>query len=95
VRELLARVARAEGALGAACLAGLLACGLILIAILTREDSQTDRRSKAAKIHTLAAGDRDLGRVIVAAGQNETGSDLGLEPLRRVARADSSWTGCA
>jgi hypothetical protein len=35
VRDLLGRVARAEGALGAACLAGLLACGLILIAALT------------------------------------------------------------
>jgi hypothetical protein len=32
VRDLLCRVARGEGALGAACIAGLLACGLIQIA---------------------------------------------------------------
>lgn len=34
MRELLGRIARAEGILGAACVAGLLACGLILIAVL-------------------------------------------------------------
>ena len=60
MRDLLGRVARAEGALGAACLAGLLACGLILIAALTLEDSQTDRHSEAAEIRALVASGRAL-----------------------------------
>jgi hypothetical protein len=33
--------------LGAACLVGLLACGLLLIAALTLESSHVDRRSGA------------------------------------------------
>ncbi|HZX84203.1 MAG TPA: hypothetical protein VFF19_11600, partial [Reyranella sp.] len=56
-----------EGALGAACIAGLLACGLILIAALTLENAQVDRRSEAAEIRTLVAGGRDLGRVLASA----------------------------
>jgi len=67
VRDLLGRIARAEGALGAACLAGLLACGLILIAALTLENSQTDRRSEAAEVRALVASGRELGRVIASA----------------------------
>jgi PAS domain S-box-containing protein len=67
VRDLLCRVARGEGALGAACIAGLLACGLILIAALTLENAQIDRRSEAAEIRALVAGGRELGRVIASA----------------------------
>jgi len=66
VRDLLGRVARAEGALGAACLAGLLACGLILIAVLTLENAK-DNRSEAAEIRALVASGRELGRVIASA----------------------------
>ena len=67
MRDLLGRVARAEGALGAACLAGLLACGLILIAVLTLEDSQVDRRSEAIEIRTLVANGRERGCVVASA----------------------------
>lgn len=67
MRDLLGRIARAEGALGAACLAGLLACGLILIAALTREDSQTDRRSEVGEIRALVASGRAAERQAVAA----------------------------
>ena len=67
MRDLLCRVARGEGALGAACIAGLLACGLILIAALTLENAQVDRRSEAAEIRTLVASGRELGRVIASA----------------------------
>jgi PAS domain S-box-containing protein len=67
VRDLLCRVARGEGALGAACIAGLLACGLILIAALTLENSQVSRRSEAAEIRALVASGRELGRVIASA----------------------------
>jgi hypothetical protein len=67
VRDLLRRVARGEGALGAACIAGLLAFGLILIAALTLENARVDRRSEAAEIRTLVASGRELGRVIAGA----------------------------
>jgi PAS domain S-box-containing protein len=67
VRDLLCRVTRGEGALGAACIAGLLACGLILIAALTLENAQVDRRSEAAEIRTLVSSGRELGRVIASA----------------------------
>jgi PAS domain S-box-containing protein len=67
VRDLLNRIARGEGALGAACIAGLLACGLILIAALTLENSRVDRRSEAAEIRALVASGRELGRVIASA----------------------------
>ncbi|GEP52849.1 hypothetical protein [Reyranella soli] len=71
MRDLLGRIARAEGALGAACLAGLLACCLILIAALTLEDSQTDRRSEVGEIRALVASGHELGRMIAAAGQHD------------------------
>ena len=67
MRDLLSRIARGEGALGAACIAGLLACGLILIAALTLENSQVNRRSEAAEIRALVASGRELGRVIASA----------------------------
>ena len=67
MRDLLGRIARGEGALGAACIAGLLACGLILIAALTLENAQVDRRSEAAEIRALVASGRELGRVIASA----------------------------
>ena len=67
MRDLLGRIARAEGALGAACLAGLLACGLILIAALTLEDSQTDRRSEVGEIRAWVASGRAAERQAVAA----------------------------
>jgi hypothetical protein len=66
MRDLLGRVARAEGAVGAACLAGLLACGLILIAALPLETA-TVNRSEAAEIRALVASGRELGRVIASA----------------------------
>lgn len=67
MRDLLGRIARGEGALGAACIAGLLACALILIAALTLENAQVDRRSEAAEIRVLVASGRELGRVIASA----------------------------
>ena len=67
MRDLLGRIARGEGALGAACIAGLLACGLILIAALTLETAQVDRRSEAAEIRALVASGRGLGRAIASA----------------------------
>jgi hypothetical protein len=67
VRDLLRRVARGEGALGAACVTGLLACALILIAALTLENARVDRRSEVAEIRTLVASGRELGRVIASA----------------------------
>jgi len=67
VRNLLGRIARGEGALGAACIAGLLACALILIAALTLENAQVDHRSEAAEIRALVASGRELGRVIAMA----------------------------
>jgi hypothetical protein len=67
VRDLLGRIARGEGALGAACIAGLLACALILIAALTLENAQVDGRSEATEIRALVASGRELGRVIASA----------------------------
>ena len=67
MRDLLSRIARGEGAFGAACIAGLLACALILIAALTLENAHVDRRSEAAEIRALVASGRELGRVIASA----------------------------
>jgi hypothetical protein len=86
VRDLLCRVARGEGALGAAGVAGLLACGLILIAALTLENAQVDRRSEAAEIRALVESGRELGRVIASTTRdNQPASRQAAEPQAHAA----------